>query len=84
MKDARLVLGAVAPTPMRARAAEALLVGRELDDGLIAAVSAKAVEESRPIDDIRASADYRKVLVEVMSRRVLAAAGAWAQNGGRG
>ncbi len=84
VRDARLVLGAVAPTPMRARGAEALLVGRELDDGLIAAVSAKAVEESRPIDDIRASADYRKILVEVMSRRVLAAAGAWAQNGGRG
>ena len=44
----------------------------------------KAVEEAQPIDDIRASAAYREVLVEVMSRRVLTAARAWAQNGGRG
>jgi len=80
----RLALGAVAPTPMRARAAEALLTGRELDEETIAAASAKAVEEAQPIDDIRASAAYREVLVEVMSRRVLTAACAWAQNGGRG
>jgi carbon-monoxide dehydrogenase medium subunit len=84
MSDARLALGAVAPTPMRARGAEALLAGQELDEALIALVSAKAVEEAQPIDDIRASAAYREVLVEVMSRRVLTAARAWAQNGGRG
>lgn len=82
VKEARLALGAVAPTPMRARAAEALLAGRELDEVTIAAAAAKAVEESQPIDDIRASAEYRRVLVEVMSRRVLTAARAWAQNGG--
>ncbi len=84
IKDVRLALGAVAPTPMRARATEALLAGRELDETTIAAASAKAVEEAQPIDDIRASAAYREVLVEVMSRRVLTAACAWAQNGGRG
>lgn len=84
VKEARLALGAVAPTPMRARASEALLVGRELDEVTIALVCAKAVEEAQPIDDIRASAAYREVLVEVMSRRVLTAARAWAQNGGRG
>jgi carbon-monoxide dehydrogenase medium subunit len=80
----RLVLGAVAPTPMRARAAEALLTGRELDEAAIAEASAQAVAESQPIDDIRASADYRRVLVEVMSRRCLRAARSWAQKGGQG
>jgi carbon-monoxide dehydrogenase medium subunit len=84
VKEARLALGAVAPTPMRARASEALLIGRSLDDATIALASTKAVEEAQPIDDIRASAAYREVLVEVMSRRVLAAALAWAQNGGQG
>lgn len=84
VREARLALGAVAPTPMRARAAEASLIGRELDEVVIAAAAAKAVEESRPIDDIRASAEYRRVLVEVMSRRVLTAAHGWVTNGGRG
>ena len=84
VKDVRLALGAVAPTPMRARGAEALLAGSRLDEATIAAASAKAVEEAQPIDDIRASAAYREVLIEVMSRRVLTAACAWAQNGGRG
>jgi CO/xanthine dehydrogenase FAD-binding subunit len=82
VRDARLALGAVAPTPMRARASEALLVGRDLDETTIALVSAKAVEEAQPIDDIRSSADYRQVLVEVMTSRVLEAAREWAQNGG--
>jgi len=84
VKNIRLALAAVAPTPMRANAAERLLVGRPMDEGGIALASAEAAEEARPIDDVRASAAYRKVLVEVMSRRVLTAACAWAKNGGRG
>lgn len=80
--DARLALGAVAPTPIRARAAEQMVIGRKLDDGLIAAAAARAAEEAQPIDDVRASAAYRKTLVEVLSKRALTAARAWAQEGG--
>ncbi|MFP3929245.1 MAG: FAD binding domain-containing protein, partial [Desulfobacteraceae bacterium] len=48
-KDARIVLGAVGPTPFRAAEAEALLKGRRLDPELIGRAGEKASEESRPI-----------------------------------
>jgi carbon-monoxide dehydrogenase medium subunit len=81
VRDVRLALGAVAPTPIRARTAEAMLVGRELDDALIDRASAEAAGDAQPIDDLRASAEYRKILVEVLSRRALAAARAWVERG---
>jgi carbon-monoxide dehydrogenase medium subunit len=82
VEDIKLVLGAVAPTPIRARQSERLAVGRKLDDALIEKVSARAAEESRPITDIRSPASYRKTLVAVSTRRALEAAGTWAQQGG--
>jgi CO/xanthine dehydrogenase FAD-binding subunit len=81
VREVRLALGAVAPTPIRARAAEAMLVGRELDDDLIDRACVEAAGDSQPIDDLRASAEYRKILVEVLSRRALAAARAWVEKG---
>ena len=69
--EARVVLGAVAPTPMRASAAEAALVGRPLDETAVAAAAAAAAGEARPITDVRASADYRTAMVEVFVRRAL-------------
>jgi len=84
VQDARIVLGAVAPIPMRARESEAMLTGRSLDEALIARVSAKAAEEARPISDVRSSQDYRKTLVQVVSRRALTAAQSWIEKGGRG
>ena len=81
VRDVRLALGAVAPTPIRARTAEAMLVGQELDDALIDRACVEAAGDSQPIDDLRASAEYRKILVEVLSRRALAAARAWAEKG---
>ncbi len=78
----RLVLGAVAPTPIRARKAENLAAGQELDDQLIEKISHMAADEARPITDIRATASYRKTLVSVNTRRVLMAARSWAQKGG--
>jgi len=82
VRDVRLVLGAVAPTPIRARAAERLLAGRRLADDLIAEAGQVAAGEARPITDVRASAEYRTALVEVLSRRALAAARSWAEKGG--
>jgi carbon-monoxide dehydrogenase medium subunit len=69
--DVKIVLGAVAPTPIRARKAEDLVRGRTLDDKLIAQAAKAAADESRPISNVRASADYRREMVEVLTRRAL-------------
>ena len=71
LRHARLAYGAVAPVPMRARAAEPLLEGAPLDGPGIGRVAAAARDEVRPIDDIRASAWYRRELVFNMTGRML-------------
>ena len=70
-RDVRIVLAAVAPTPLRAVAAEAALRDRPVDAGSIAAAAAAAMAESRPIGDVRGSADYRREMVGVLTRRAL-------------
>ena len=67
----RIVLGAVAPTPIRARNAEALLEGQPLTEELAAKVAAVAAQESKPISDVRSSAEYRRAMVEAMTKRAL-------------
>jgi len=71
IKEARIALGAVAPTPMRARGAESVLAGKPLTVSAIEAASVKAAEEARPVTDLRASAEYRRELVKVLTRRAL-------------
>lgn len=68
-------LGAVAPTPLRASAAEALVQGQSLSLALIDTASKAAAEACRPISDVRCSAEYRKDMVEVLTRRCLQSAG---------
>ena len=70
-KEIRIVLGAVAPTPIRARKAEALLRGKKIDAALIERAAQAAIEESRPISNVRASAEYRRDMVGVLTRRAL-------------
>jgi aerobic carbon-monoxide dehydrogenase medium subunit len=67
----RIVLGAVAPTPIRARKSEALLEGKILTEELAAKVGDEAARESKPISDVRSSADYRRAMVGVMTKRAL-------------
>jgi len=69
--EVRIVLGAVAPTPIRARAAEALLRGRKIDAALIERAAQAAIDESRPISNVRASAQYRREMVGVLTRRAI-------------
>jgi aerobic carbon-monoxide dehydrogenase medium subunit len=69
--DVKIVLGAVAPTPIRARQAEALLRGGKLNPELIEKAAKAAVDESRPISNVRASAAYRRDMVGVLTRRAL-------------
>jgi CO/xanthine dehydrogenase FAD-binding subunit len=68
---ARIALGAVAPTVFRATGAEALLEGQPINADLIDAAAKKAVEESSPIADVRASAQYRLHTIETLTRRLL-------------
>ncbi len=68
---ARIAAGAVAPTPVRLRAAEAVLVGSTLDKETIARARAAAVAAVQPITDVRAGADYRRHLIGVFVARAL-------------
>lgn len=70
-KAISIVLAAVAPTPLRARAAEALLRGKPITTAAIAAVAQAASDEARPIGDVRASAEYRRDMVKVLTRRAI-------------
>ncbi len=66
--DAKVALGAVAPTPIRARGAEGVLKGKKIDQGLIEKAAQTAADESSPIDDIRGSAEYRREMLKVFAR----------------
>ncbi len=68
---ARMALSAVAPTPVRCPEAEAMLAGQEPGADLLARAAAACVRASRPIDDVRATANYRRAMVQVLARRVL-------------
>jgi len=70
-KDIKIVLGAVAPTPMRARNAEGVLRGKKMEDGLIQESADLASTEAKPITDVRATAWYRKEMVKVFTRQAL-------------
>ncbi len=69
--EPRLAYGAVAPTPLRGRGAEAAIAGRALSPSVIDDAVRAAVAEIRPIDDVRASALYRRRLVAALVRRCL-------------
>jgi carbon-monoxide dehydrogenase medium subunit len=70
-QDVRIGLGAVAPTPIRAAKAEALLRGKPLSAALIKEAAAMTAAESSPISDQRSSAENRRWIVEALTRRGL-------------
>lgn len=67
----RIALGAVAPRPMRAVQAEKMLLGKTFTENLCRAAAATAAKECSPITDIRGSAEYRRKMVELYTRRAL-------------
>lgn len=75
LRNVRVALGSVAPTPMRARRVEALLEGQRPDGHLISEASALVREEVTPIDDWRATASFRRHAAGVMVARGLASLG---------
>jgi carbon-monoxide dehydrogenase medium subunit len=70
----RVGLTYMAPTPLRASATEEALRGRELDASSIATAAAEAAEGTDPPADLNASADYKRHLARVLTRRALGAA----------
>ncbi len=73
VQEARITLGAVAPTIIHAAAAENYLNGKLLNDEVIQEAARLAMEAARPISDIRGSAQYRKRMIQVITRRGLTA-----------
>jgi len=67
--DIKIVLGAVAPTPIRAKEAEGMLRGKKIRDDVIEQAAQTASKEARPISDVRASAEYRREIVKVLTMR---------------
>jgi len=68
---ARIALGAVAPTPLRAKETEKFLEGNLLDDGIIRKAGDCAKQECSPITDIRGSADYRREMAGVLVEKAI-------------
>jgi CO/xanthine dehydrogenase FAD-binding subunit len=69
--SARVVLGAVAPVPMRTTSSEQVLLGEKPTDALFLRAGKAAAGDSKPIDNFRGSAEYRRAMVEVLTRRAL-------------
>jgi CO/xanthine dehydrogenase FAD-binding subunit len=68
---ARIALASVAPTPVRAYAAEEYLEGTTIDEAAINKTADLAVKAAVPITDVRGSAEYRKELIRVLTNRTL-------------
>jgi len=73
-QDARIVMGSMAPIPLRCKKAEALIKGKALDQAAIEECAAQAVAETSPIDDQRATAWYRQKAGKALVARALAQA----------
>jgi carbon-monoxide dehydrogenase medium subunit len=79
--EARLALGAVAPTPRLVEPAATALTGRAPDDDAISAAAEAAMAAAEPISDVRGSAEYRRRLVGILTGRAITAARQRAQGG---
>lgn len=80
-EDARIVLGCVAPTPLRVREAEDVLKGNAFDPEGAAQAAEIAGETSSPLADLRGSEEYKKSIAEVLTRRAIE--GAFKRAGGQ-
>jgi CO/xanthine dehydrogenase FAD-binding subunit len=71
---AKIVMGSVGPTPLRAKSAEKILIGEKPNDSLFETAKEAASADSRPILDFRGSAEYRRAMAGVLTQRTLAMA----------
>jgi CO/xanthine dehydrogenase FAD-binding subunit len=71
IQEARVVLGAVAPSPIRSVSSEQVLIGERPNETVFEKAGEAASNDAKPIDDFRASAEYRREMVKVLTRRAL-------------
>jgi CO/xanthine dehydrogenase FAD-binding subunit len=71
IQTARIAMGSVGPTPFRAYSAEKLLMGAKPEDALFKEAARTASQDCTPIIDFRGSAEYRRVMVAVLTQRTL-------------
>jgi len=71
VQDAKITLGAVAPTIIHAKEAEQFLYGKKLSEDVINDTALLAQKSTKPISDVRGSASYRKTMVKVITKRAL-------------
>ena len=76
ISEARIVMGAVGPTPLRAVQAENYLAGKTPSDEVLSEAGRLAAADASPISDVRASREYRRLMVEVLTKRALQEAAA--------
>lgn len=69
--NANIFLGAVAPIPLRAKKTEEYLKGKEVSENTIYEAGKVASSEASPITDVRSSQEYRKLMVEIITRRAI-------------
>jgi CO/xanthine dehydrogenase FAD-binding subunit len=69
--DARIALGAVGPTPILATAAASAIIGKKLDEAALDNAARLATSVATPIDDMRGTAEFRRHIVGVLTRRAL-------------
>ncbi|MCX5901966.1 MAG: hypothetical protein NTV89_00520 [Proteobacteria bacterium] len=70
-KQARVAIGAVAPTTIRLKKVEAILNGNQITDAVLRKVVETVPSEISPIDDVRSSAEYRRDVAGVMVKRII-------------
>ena len=71
LTDVRLILGSVAPTALRITEAEQLVEGEQLEDKLLQEVARLVEAAVKPIDDVRSTAEYRRITSGVLAKRAL-------------
>lgn len=69
--DVKICMGGVGITPLRAKNAEAILIGNEITDELLEKAGTAASEECSPISDVRASEEYRRDMIRVYTKRAV-------------
>jgi len=70
-REARIALGAVAPTPIRAKVAEKMILGKALEEIPLSSIGEMVSSEASPISDVRGSARYRSEMVSCITIRAL-------------
>jgi carbon-monoxide dehydrogenase medium subunit len=80
VKEVRIALGSVAPTPIRAMSVENMIRGRKMSEEMIEEAATASIEAAKPIDDVRGTAEYRRDMVGVLVKRAVREA--WHRTGG--